>query len=796
MRFCDWVTYGLLGIFLCLSIAAKAQSAKDYYKIATNYAKEGNPAEAIKRYTKAIDLNTDYERAYAGRAEAYADIGEQELSAADWFRAGELSGRDANHFVRAADHYLAVDNLQRCSEALEAALVIDDKHMEAWQIKTRLHLAQHEFVKAHQSASAALDQKRNLINTFWMAVVSDSLGVYDEAARYFEEILENNHLYAEAHEGLVAVRTKNHLRLNASYRKTEELHKALDRCNTALEIFPDNNRLYVLRSQIHFLNHDFVDAISDISKAIAAQPDDTALHLQRGKYYRAFGQQHNALNDFNAVIRIRPEDAGAQYQRGLALEATFAYNEALTAFEEALRLAKASGKGNADLFREARNRILELNREDQAPLIAMQHPLVDKSDGILLRRDQDSIDVNGVIRDQSRIKVIKVNGVNARFNRNVVNPEFSCRLSSKALDNITISTTDWYDNAASASYAVTYTEIDPPHIALSKPYASDNQTVTVEAGTTKLSLEGRVTDESLLTSILIDGVAASYPVDQRNPSFIALIHIGNKDRFSIVAKDFYGNESAVEYTILREERTIAADNPMGKTWAVFIENTEYSNFASIDGPAKDVDAMQKAFSYYDIHRIIHKKNLTKEQFDRFFSIELRDLVRREKVNSILVWYAGHGKFINDSGYWIPVDADRSDEFTYFKINNLKASLESYSDLLTHTLVISDACESGPSFYEAMRGNGEEKTCDNWDYTAFKSRQVLTSSGYELAMDQSKFTEAFSQALLVNDNTCIPIDQVYQQVQTEVKKNNQVARFGKIPGLGDENGTFFFIRKEQ
>ena len=71
---------------------------------------------------------------------------------------------------------------------------------------------------------------------------------------------------------------------------------------------------------------------------------------------------------------------------------------------------------------------------------------------------------------------------------------------------------------------------------------------------------------------------------------------------------------------------------------------------------------------------INKKNMSKKQLERFFSIELRDLVRSNRVNSLLVWYAGHGKFINETGYWVPTDAKRDDEFTYFNINNLTKQL--------------------------------------------------------------------------------------------------------------------------
>jgi len=187
--------------------------------------------------------------------------------------------------------------------------------------------------------------------------------------------------------------------------------------------------------------------------------------------------------------------------------------------------------------------------------------------------------------------------------------------------------------------------------------------------------------------------------------------------------------------------------------------------------------------------------MTKAEMERYFSIELRDLVKKNQVKSLMVWYAGHGKFINDVGYWIPVDAKRDDEFTYFNINGLKAGLQGYGDVVVHTLVVSDACESGPGFYTAMRSVNEEPACNNTTVAGLKSAQVFSSAGYELAVDNSKFTSTFANTLLNNKNACVPIESIVKSVTAAVAtETGQKPKFGKIQGLEDMNGTFFFIAK--
>ena len=77
----------------------------------------------------------------------------------------------------------------------------------------------------------------------------------------------------------------------------------------------------------------------------------------------------------------------------------------------------------------------------------------------------------------------------------------------------------------------------------------------------------------------------------------------------------------------------------------------------------------------------------------------------------------------------------------------------------------------------------------------KSAQVFSSAGYELAVDNSQFTRTFANVLLNSQDACVPIESIVQKVTTAVVgSNQQKPQFGKIAGLEDEDGTFFFITK--
>ena len=128
-----------------------------------------------------------------------------------------------------------------------------------------------------------------------------------------------------------------------------------------------------------------------------------------------------------------------------------------------------------------------------------------------------------------------------------------------------------------------------------------------------------------------------------------------------------------------------------------VVSIERKNLSSVDA-AK----MQKAFSSYQIQRTISKKNLTKEQMERFFNVELRDLVRTGKVSTILVWYSGHGRTAGGKAYWIPIDGKKDDIYSFYNYGALKAQMQNYSESVTNTVVVSDAASGDASLFDPTR----------------------------------------------------------------------------------------------
>ena len=773
---------GILALSLFLTpVYSNGQNAKKFYKAGTKFVEKNAYSDAIVQFSKSVELDPDYTKAYLARAKAFEITGNDVQAAEDYKRAIVFLPKNSEVHYQAGRMLNRIGNYVEALHMLNRATGLSRKNLLAYQEKVITLIALEDFTRAYQVADSAIQLKKNPLNYYNRGLVAEKMENYPQAQKDFSSAIGYNSYFIDAYLSRARVEVFQN-----------RLDMAMNDCSKVLERDDRNSEAYLIRSEIYVKRLEYPNAINDISRIILIDPVNADMYILRGTYYQDFNQHPNAINDFSKAINLSPGNPKMYFLRAKSYEEILDYKNAKNDYEAIGSLSKYDGEA-LRLKDEAEQRLFEINRESVKPAISIIEP--ELIDGIMnLPIGKNEVLIKGKVEEESDLKSILVNGSVVHYEKKDEHYEFLASVDISSAAEIVILVNDIYENEGKKLFAIKRTEINGPEILIVAPYSSDNGEVYLDNLEDNVYVEGKIEDESLIKSIMIGGVTASYRPDMENPAFSATINIMNKNQFTVIAEDVFGNVSSRTF-ILNRAGIATQDNPMGKTWVVFIQNSKYETFASLEGPVKDVSLMKGALVNYQINNVITKQDMTKEELEKFFSIELRDMVRSNQVNSIMIWYAGHGKFINDVGYWIPVDAKRDDEFTYFNISTLKSSLQTFSKYVTHTLVVTDACESGPTFYQAMRSVVEERSCDDWKATRFKSSQVFSSAGYELATDNSQFTRTFANALSNNPNACIPIESIVSQVTLAVAKNNQQRpQFGKIAGMEDENGTFFFIAK--
>jgi tetratricopeptide (TPR) repeat protein len=774
--------YLLTTLMVLTIVCVYGQNGKKFYKAGNEFVDSKKYEDAVTQFTSAIGAEPSNAEYYFARGNAYEMLLKYDEAYSDFEKAKVFDPKNVDVLVGLGAVCNKMGKYEEALKILNRASALDKRSASIYPEKITTLIGLEKYDQALKVSDTALLFKENAKILFdrgqiYVKLNNDILG-----KKEFEKSLSKDKTYVNSRLALAD------LLLRAGNQG-----EALGQCNTVLKQDDRNTDAYLMRSKVYIASLDFPKAIDDISKNILIAPSKPEFYYTRGLYYQQFNQHVNAINDFSKLISLKPDDPDAYFARAKSYEETMSFDKAAADYQKITTLSEFDMRAQK-MLKDAKARLFEINRETVPPEIMVLNP-VPVSDTLAMRGDNENLQISGKIKDKSSIKSFTINNQVVPFVSKNGESEFLANVDVEGLDKIAIVAKDDYDNEKSFTYNLKRTEIEPPKVTVIAPYASDDGQVYLDNNNPSIFVEGKVTDQSKIKSIFIEGVTASYAVNDLNPSFTASVDVTNKNKITVIAEDIYGNRQESEFKLNRDAATLNASNPMGKTWVVFIDNSNYQTFASLAGPVKDVNLMTRALGNYQISNIIHKQDMTKADMEKFFSIELRDLVKTNQVKSLLVWYAGHGKFINDVGYWIPVDAKRDDEFTYFNISGLRASMETYMNYLTHALVVTDACESGPSFYQAMRSDLKDRNCSDWQSTQFKSSQVFSSAGYELAVDDSQFTRTFANALSNNPKACIPIEEIVKAVSSAVGGNNQQKpKFGKITGLKDEDGTFFFIAK--
>lgn len=784
----------MLLVVACLNVAG--QSARKYIKAGEDFVRTGMLEDAIDQYTRAIDADPSSADGYVMRARAYEMSGNYGLAYDDYRRASNFLPEDTGilfnlgrmcNSLGGADKATQEERTKFYSEAvthLQKAIRAEFRNGKLYTEKVVALIGMEQWDRALGASDTALQMRDDAVNYYHQGIIYQKKGDDNTARRQLEKAVTKDKSFATARLELARVLVRQ-----------GDINSALGQCNMVIQQDPKNVEAYLTRATAWEAKLDYPSAINDISTAILLEPAGQVHYINRGTYYQKFNQHLAAVADFTRALSIDQYRPEVYLMRARSYEEMHDFEKAGDDYTRVVAMNE-SGSAAKKLLTEANDRLYAINRENKSPEIFIETPEITEGGNIELGFDRKTVMVTGKVTDKSLLAEFSINNSPVTYEgKGTI--AFAAELDIPDDGTIRIVARDVYDNEKVLTYRIRRTEVDPPEIQILAPYLMGDNMLVIDSVAGTIDIEGKITDQNLIRSVKIENISAQFSQDNLNPSFIARgIDVRNNDKVTILVEDKYGNRTIRDYALNRNGTTISASNPMGNTLIVFIENSDYQNFAALQGPPKDANLITGVLEDdYQVLPVKRLRNQTKQQMEKFFSIDLRDEVRAKQIKSLVIWFAGHGKFINDVGYWIPIDARRDEEFTYFNVNTLKASMETYMNYLTHVLVITDACESGPSFYQAMRSELKPRNCADWRATQFKSSQIFSSAGYELAVDDSQFTRTFANTLRGNPNSCIAIEEIVLQVTKAVTQNNQQKpKFGKITGLKDEDGTFFFIKK--
>jgi tetratricopeptide (TPR) repeat protein len=795
-----WVAaYFCLGVMFCSaqntvlvndSILAEARSLKDLQKF----------EEAINLYSIKINQSPAAGESYLERAFCLEKLNRYDEAIKDYQIYVALNPNSIEARKKILIDYLMIENYGFANEAFVTLTNEINKLTSAYQKSAIEKIQAGNIEGASKDINLAIDNNKNDEQSWFLkGIIMDSLHNYQAAAQHYIKAISCMFASREYKEAKDRKHYKSYfINLAVSQRKLMANDEAMKNINTALTYDDSDAVIYRERAILYAEKNEIANAENDFNKAISLDNRDAKTFYERGNFKKENSKIQDAVGDYTNAILLNDKFKEAYVQRAWCYEHLNKFTEAKKEFARVKELGYDK-KLIDEKMQTIKTKEYEYNKETNNPEIELTAKnTTAEANTIRIAKSKKESVIKGIAKDQSEIKSITIDGVDAKFDTQTNNPSFSANVPIENKETLKLQVTDVYNNTSSKTIKIERTEDTPPKIFLTTPYINLTKEIIPEDPKQKsIYLEGKIEDESLIGSISINGKKIEFNGENTNPTFNYTLDIEKIDSLVIVAVDIYENSKQIFLNINRKLAEEEATNPMGRTLIVLVENSNYQNLSALEGTSKDVSLLKSSFANYNISKIIHKQNMNKAQMEKFFAIELRDMINKGNVKSLMIWYAGHGKYVNETGYWVPVDANKTDEFTYFPVTNLKGYLSRYK--LDHTLIVSDACEAGTSFYLAMRGETKPLSCSDWEKVKLKSAQVLTSSDREGALDNSTFAKTFSNVLKYAPDHCISIDKITEKVTSTAATSQPAAqrqkpKFGIISGLEHQDGTFFFVKK--
>lgn len=340
-------------------------------------------------------------------------------------------------------------------------------------------------------------------------------------------------------------------------------------------------------------------------------------------------------------------------------------------------------------------------------------------------------------------------------------------------------------------------DVTPPVLILDPPFRELTrgiQVVEKDSFDSLVAISGEFSDQSKILGIWVNG----FPVDSISKSrFYFAFRGAIPDTVELKIADIYGNLTLFSAKMEEPKELILGTELKEITYyALIITINSYSDpkFNDLDGPIKDGQNLARVLeeSYnFEKRNIKILKNATRAQIIKAFDEYKKKL--DEKCN-LLIFYAGHGKYDEDTetGYWLPSDANYENTSNWIQNSSVRDYLKAIRT--QHTLVISDACFAG-SILRDFFPDADKSI--NEIYKS-KSRKAIIS-GDVVAPDKSVFVEYLIQYLKSIERPYFAAQDLFNKLKGPVinnSKTNQIPEYKSILLTGDEGqqGDFIFSKK--
>jgi hypothetical protein len=355
--------------------------------------------------------------------------------------------------------------------------------------------------------------------------------------------------------------------------------------------------------------------------------------------------------------------------------------------------------------------------------------------------------------------------------------------------------------------------IDPP-LAKTRgiQVTKDELAIPVSIGVRR-SVTGRVLAPAGLRGLTVNGESMKPNEDGVFTATLPALRSGTDEMaVQILAVDMQNKRAAMKFLLkVRGSMPVSTRAPkqdtsgFGRYHALVIGNDHYKNWPQLMNAISDATAIANVLKKQYGFQVMLLKDASRVQIMKALNQYRKVLTEKD---NLLIYYAGHGHLEQgiDRGYWIPVDAEISDNSEWVLLPAVTDMLQLIS--AKHVMVVADSCFGGKltrsSLAQLKPGLTDDARFDLLKTLAQKRvRTAMTSGGVKPVLDaggsgHSVFADAFL-GVLEENTTVLEAERLFWAVRTRVVSTSQKMNAEQIPTYdpihmaGHESlGDFIFV----
>jgi len=251
------------------AIRLNPKNAVAFYNRGNVYNRLGQDDDAIENYDKAIELRHDYANALNNRCSAYTAKGAYDRAIEDCNRAIALDSTKANFFVSRGNAYNKKPDYDRAMSDYDQAIRLDANNVSAYVGRCSVFIDKANYGNAIESCDQALKRQSD-----------------NSSAR-------NNRCWARAILG----------------GPPEQLKQALDDCDEALRLRPNDPYAFDSRGFVYLKMGNFEKAIADYDQSIVLGGERAGSLYGRGIARLRKGDAEGGNQDIMVAMKKKPDIA-------------------------------------------------------------------------------------------------------------------------------------------------------------------------------------------------------------------------------------------------------------------------------------------------------------------------------------------------------------------------------------------------------------------------------------------------------------------------------------------------------